>query len=88
MSNIEASTPMPQYQCHKKVWALKIKKVHRDEMGVGLVFEDPKFAVRAFTNDQLKGKPWPQDGMYLVQYEDGYISFSPADVFEDGYKRI
>jgi hypothetical protein len=27
-----AATPMPQYQCHKKVWALKIAEVHREPM--------------------------------------------------------
>jgi hypothetical protein len=30
-------------------------------------------------------KPAPQAGMYMVVYEDGYISFSPAEAFEAGY---
>lgn len=25
-------TPMPQYQCHKKVWALKIARIERESM--------------------------------------------------------
>jgi hypothetical protein len=45
-------TRMPEYQSHKKVWALKIKKVHRDQWGIALVFEEPRFAPRAFTTDQ------------------------------------
>jgi hypothetical protein len=81
----EAASPMPQYQSHKKVWALKIKKVHRDEWGIGLAFENHRFMLRAFTNDQLKGKPDPQDGWYMVVYKDGHTSFSPAQEFEDGY---
>jgi hypothetical protein len=88
MTDTGAMTPMPRYQSHKKVWALKIKKVHTDEGGVGLSFEEPQFAIRAFTNSQLKNKPTPEAGMYMVQYEDGYISFSPAEAFEAGYTRI
>jgi len=29
-----------------------------------------------------------RDGDYLVQYEDGYMSVSPAKVFEDGYVEL
>lgn len=82
-----AQTPMPAYVSHKKVWALKIEKVHVDEQGhgVALVFENRQFGLRAFTADQLKNRPNPEAGMYMVQYEDGYISFSPGKAFEDGY---
>jgi hypothetical protein len=30
----------------------------------------------------------PQVGGYLVIYADGYMSFSPAKAFEDGYVAI
>lgn len=30
----------------------------------------------------------PEAGGYYVQYEDGYKSFSPAQAFEEGYKKI
>lgn len=81
-------TQMPSYISHKRVWALKIKKVGVDEDGQGVVlhFERPGFAPRAFTASQLERKPEPQAGMYFVQYDGGYFSFSPADVFEDGYR--
>ena len=82
------ASPMPRYRSHKVVSALKIKKVHRDEWGVGLVFDNPGFLLRAFTNDQLKGRPDPQDGWYMVVYGDGYTSFSPAVAFEEGYTQI
>lgn len=86
----QCTAEMPRYQSHKKVWALKIEKVHIDEdcQGVGLVFENKNFAIRAFTSDQLKNKPIPEPGMYMVQYQDGYISFSPAKEFESGYTLI
>ena len=85
-----AMTPMPQYQSHKKVWALKISKIHWDEdgQGIGVVFEDKAFSMRAFTAAQLKGKPTPEPGWYMVQYEDGYISFSPEKAFEEGYTLV
>lgn len=79
---------MPKYRCHKEVSALKIETVLPYEGGVGLTFEDQQFPIRAFSNDELKNKPTPQSGMYLVRYEDGYFSFSPAETFESGYTRI
>lgn len=81
-------TPMPSFISHKRVWALKISKVHVDEhgQGVALIFEEPRFAPRAFTTAQLEHKPVPEAGMYFVQYEGGYFSFSPADAFEKGYR--
>jgi hypothetical protein len=80
-------TPMPAFISHKRVWALKIAKVHRDEdgQGIALAFEGNRFALRAFTVSQLEHKPIPEVGMYFVQYEGGYFSFSPADAFEKGY---
>lgn len=80
-------TPMPAFISHKRVWALKIAKVHVDEdgQGIALVFEGNHFAMRAFTSSQLEHKPIPEAGMYFVQYEGGYFSFSPADAFEKGY---
>lgn len=82
------ASPMPLYRCHKEVSALKIKKIMRDEWGIGLVFENRGFMVKPFTNEQLKGKPDVQDGWYMVVYRDGYTSFSPAQEFEDGYTLV
>lgn len=84
-----AMTPMPQYQSHKKVWALKIAAVIQvgestttDESPIVEVqFENEAFAAQRCN---LRGKPTPERGWYLVQYEDGYISFSPGKAFEDG----
>jgi hypothetical protein len=86
-----AGTPMPQYQCIKKVWALKIAQV--DDLGTDTTTdenpivrvhfsESNTFAPRKFS---LRGKPRPQAGWYYVQYGDGYESFSPGEAFEAGY---
>jgi Protein of unknown function (DUF2829) len=85
---------MPLYQSHKKVRALKIAHVDHlvsdphapMALKVDVSFEDyQNFPARTFT---LMGKPTPEPGWYLVEYEDGYVSFSPGTTFEKGHKRI
>lgn len=39
------------------------------------------------SEDYVK-KHQPKVGGYYVRYEDGYESFSPAEAFEGGYKKI
>jgi hypothetical protein len=87
-----ATTPMPQYQSHKKVWALKITSVEQlgtdtstYENPIVRVHFEPPFSAREFN---LYGKPHPLPGWYMVQYEDGYISFSPGKAFEEGNSLI
>lgn len=89
---------MPRYQCHKKVWALKIDAIHldsdvakqegRETTGGAWIYPvDKGFA--PFTVDaEYVQKHKPESGGYYVVYEDGYKSFSPAKAFEDGYARI
>ena len=90
--------PMPQYVCHKKVWALKISAIEFDSVraeregrettgGAWLTVAEPGFAEFEISPDFLR-KSLPQIGGYLVQYEDGYKSYSPAKAFEDGYALI
>jgi hypothetical protein len=87
-------TPMPQYQSHKKVWALKIAKIellptsHPDEVpGAIITPAEPSFG-SFFVRPEYMAKHDPQVGGYFVQYDDGYKSFSPAKAFEEGYTRI
>jgi hypothetical protein len=89
---MSATTPMPQYQSHKKVWALKIVRVEdlgtdttTDENPIAMVHFDAPFAPKRFN---LRGKPTPAAGWYYVVYPDGYESFSPAAAFEEGYTLI
>lgn len=92
-------TPLPQYQCHKKVWALKIREIVPEHSMTMANEEAPKpdgaliypvdEGYGAFTVSQAYlDKHNPEVGGYWVQYKDGYQSYSPAKAFEDGYTRI
>lgn len=88
--------PLPRYQCHKEVSALKIKAVLnpnegllRDDGERVLTFCEPGYEACAFVVDaEYVRKHDPQPGGYYVVYDDGYRSFSPAAPFEQGYCRI
>lgn len=82
---------MPRYTSHKTVWALQIESVKdlgtdtttEENPIVEITFKDSAFAAQKFN---LRSKPTPEPGWYLVQYADGYTSFSPAKQFEEGNK--
>ncbi|GEM_PF-1180031 len=93
---MEISRELPRYQSHKHVWALKIKAVvhgpNPDRTGRScsssygaMIYpekqEYPPFEVSA----EYVNKHRPQPGGYYVQYADGYLSYSPAQAFEEGY---
>ena len=90
-----AQREMPKYQCHKQVWALKIKDIQcgfdvngPKPIPVWTIFpEDEGYSSFEVTPDWVI-KYNPQPGGYYVMYEGGYQSYSPADVFEDGYTLI
>jgi len=98
MTGESADREMPRYQCHKKVWALKIAalepappaKQNEEALPVGSFLMtpiEPGYGKIVLSADyMLKHKP--QVGGYYVVYEDGYLSWSPARVFEDGYTLI
>jgi hypothetical protein len=84
-----ASREMPQYQSHKKVWALKIKAVElRPANGHIIHPEDAVYYAPFEVSDDYVQKHNPQAGGYYVVYEDGYKSYSPAAAFESGYTAI
>lgn len=78
--------PLPQYQSHKKVRAAVIVSVRADwaEQGVTLEGEE---AMRRM-GEEWMARHRPQVGWYLVEYEDGYVSCSPAETFEAGYTAL
>lgn len=92
-----ASAEMPRYQSHKKVWALKIEQVQldsefaqiegRETDGTALLKVEAPFSPVKVDAGYVR-KHNPQAGGYIVYYEDGYQSWSPADAFESGYTRI
>ena len=80
---------MPRYKSHKTVHALKIASVI--DKGTDATTDENPIVEIHFEDDRFKpwlvnlcGKPTPAAGWYLVQYEDGYVSFSPAEQFEKG----
>lgn len=94
-----ASREMPKYQCHKQVWALKIKEIsHKpnpDPTGgsaaasYGAVITPADDGYSPFdVPAEFVTKHKPQAGGYFVVYDDGYKSYSPAAAFESGYSLI
>ena len=91
---------LPRYQCHKKVWALKIVSIvfdsdlakedgNRETDGSATIMPEMPEQYAPFKVDAAYvRKHNPATGGYYVVYEDGYKSFSPADAFEGGYTRI
>lgn len=84
MSNI---IELPRYQCHKQVWALKIKAIIPNPRGAELHFENDRYCPFEMPAEWVD-KHQPQTGGYLVVYEGGYRSYSPAEAFESGYVLI
>lgn len=94
---MSASAEMPKYQCHKQVWALKIKDIHQVDADKApqhdggdwvLVPEEDGFAPIIVGHDEYVLRHKPEVGGYYVVYEDGYQSYSPAGPFESGYTRL
>lgn len=95
MSDNPVSAELPRYRSHKTVWALKIASITLDadeaqktgrETDGGAVITPVEAAYAPFKVDAAYvRKHEPKAGGYFVQYADGYKSWSPADVFEDGY---
>lgn len=76
---------MQKYKCHKVVEAAKITSVSPQ-----YIAENEKSAVvdvvadgETFTLPIVRNSP--SIGDYVVRYEDGYLSWSPANPFEEGY---
>jgi len=73
---------LPRYKCHKIVAAAKIVAIdHGARLDIA-----PHGLFEA-------GAAWIREkkaevGGYLVQYDDGYFSYSPAKAFEDGYTAV
>lgn len=90
---------LPCYLSHKRVWALKIKKVildsdiaqleNRETTGGATIYPVRDMEYQPFkVNAEYVRKHNPKEGGYYVLYEDGYTSYSPAEAFENGYTEI
>lgn len=80
---------LPQYKCHKVVRAGKILATARNP-NEDAVFLDVDGVVNKwlFAPTGWLSKHNPDIGGYLVAYEDGYLSYSPAAAFEAGYRLL
>lgn len=86
-------TAMPQYQCHKKVRALKIAAIEFRFEDARIAPQDNGYAPFEVRNYRSKFKGFDNDSLgkdlgYYVQYDDGYQSWSPTKAFEEGYTKI
>ena len=79
---------LPRWRSHKIVSGDKITGISTDNgierwhLACGAVIE-----VNDMLRNRVPGGAFPVGG-YLVVYEDGFRSWSPAEAFEGGYTRI
>lgn len=87
----DVGAELPRYRCHKVVRALKLSDITRnnDTRQVTVVPEDKSYQPFDATPGwygRFHGSD--DDTGYFVQYEDGFLSWSPTKAFEDGYSLI
>ena len=80
---------MKTYKCHKTVKAARILEVYENTLVFG---EGEEFrlsdVLKAKFSKMAKEAGLEIDEGYFVGYEDGYVSWSPVDVFERGYTEL
>ena len=91
---------LPLYQCHKRVRAAKIIGMieclnpnHESYGRHGFMLRGQPMATYLPDDWFPKNNPAPGEfepfvGGWLVEYADGYISWSPAKAFEEGYTLV
>lgn len=86
--NVKYLAMLPLWKCHKVVQAGKISFMARDEPNqLLMIHAEPSNMPFAVPLDFLY-RHNPTIGGYFVVYEDGYISYSPAEAFEAGYHEV
>lgn len=75
------------YKCKKVVKAAFIMDIDQDRKSL-LVENSKNMPEEIWPGDEYFEKHKPEKGGYFVLYEDGYKSWSPAKVFEEGYDQI
>ena len=76
---------MPEYKCHQKVRALKIKHIGQHASGIVLTFEDHD-PIKLTDEWQRKHCAW--GGGYYVVRDNGESTFIPKERFEMSYTRV
>lgn len=78
---LHAMVALTSWQCVKKVWASKITKIEDGK----LFLDNSGYFLMP---DGWAGKHKPEVGGYYVSYKGGYSSYSPAEPFEEGYRKL
>ena len=78
---------LPQYKCHKVVRAGVICSWHSCGF-VSVEIKGTDTIIEVEVGQKWIEKHNPESGGYLVVYEDGYTSYSPAAAFEAGYTLV
>jgi hypothetical protein len=76
---------LPRYQSHKIVEAAPIIAYDRNAPTI-FVRIDQAETVRIEVPSNFFARGIPDVGDYFVRYEDGYVSWSPKEAFEAGYR--
>lgn len=84
----EQLAALPEYKCHKVVRATKIRAVHASSPTAVDMLEVDHFPELVHLPDDWVSRHRPEPGGYLVVYADGYMSYSPAKAFEEGYTAL
>lgn len=79
-----ATLKLPEYQSIKIVEAARISAINGDVLTLSVC----KTSVEIQVDQAYLAKHTPEPGGFYVRYENGYESFSPADIFENGYLSI
>lgn len=80
---------MKKYQSHKIVQAAEIEGIFSCTGGFEVIVKShPGNSETYHVNEQFFSRWKASTGDYLVVYEDGYMSWSPKTVFEEGYTEI
>lgn len=79
---------LPRWQCHKVVRAALIEEIVRNGDHGAVSILKLHGGATFMTDTSWTARHNAEVGGYLVVYEDGYTSFSPAKAFEDGYSPI
>ncbi len=92
MSDTNTPVGMKKYKCHKVVEGMEIDRISpfRDKPGqYSILGKDENDTVISFdTEEKWMDRHKPEVGGYIVRYEDGYVSYSPTQAFEEGYSLI
>lgn len=87
MSLAEMLQDLPRYKCHKIVKSSKIVDMNQMPSGGAVIqLEDKEEPVTLMADFVFRHKP--EVGMFIVVYEDDYVSVSPARAMELGYTRL